>query len=491
MPPEPSGPSRNYQPSMRDSRSPAKPIEPPSSSSMAMKPHYRTVDLAPSNTDEILLQRHFSSGAGAVGSTQADSDATTSRTLTIDATEDPEVAAKLEQKRLEHERQRNLKRELFEKQMQQLEMQQLKEEQDMLASKNKTGPIGSNSSADLSKGSVSSQSVSRRSSDGESDLWGGMAKLSIGAEKRSGELSTIGRSGTAKEESKTTSESAFDVTPHMSQFSERFIFDDDSTSGSSARLSSLQRNIWDDQQDLGNVPSALGGSSYLPRYLQMGGDDDDDTFPTMRPASSSALDLGQISHKANGLSGAPEWPQFNSALSSNGDRVSSVSQHNSGLIGFGGIGGSKDSLSSGMPKLTTSYSTSEVPTRFSKTSSLASFDGLSDPDHHLLIKSDLGSSEVCLQFQQGNCSRGDMCPFIHSPPVSSTARSSVSMPLSPGLTMSMSGQANGAGSASFYARMSGVSGGESLNGLANSGGFPFNSVSNGNAFDLASPGGNN
>jgi hypothetical protein len=67
----------------------------------------------------------------------------------------------------------------------------------------------------------------------------------------------------------------------MSQFSERFIFDDDSTSGSSARLSSLQRNIWDDQQGLGTVPSALGSSSYLPRYLQMGGDDDDDTFPTM------------------------------------------------------------------------------------------------------------------------------------------------------------------------------------------------------------------
>lgn len=91
----------------------------------------------------------------------------------------------MEQKRLEHERQRNLKRELFEKQMQQLEMQQLKEEQDMLASKNKTGPIGSSSPADLSKGSASSQSlpVSRRSSDGESDLWGGMAKLSIGADK--------------------------------------------------------------------------------------------------------------------------------------------------------------------------------------------------------------------------------------------------------------------------------------------------------------------
>jgi hypothetical protein len=99
--------------------------------------------------------------------------------------------AKLEQKRLEHERQRNLKRELFEKQMQQLEMQQLKEEQDMLASKSKTGPIGPNSSADLSKASVSSQPhpVSRRSSDGESDLWGGMAKLSISADKvkRSGE----------------------------------------------------------------------------------------------------------------------------------------------------------------------------------------------------------------------------------------------------------------------------------------------------------------
>jgi len=94
-------------------------------------------------------------------------------------------------------------------------------------------------------------------------------------------ISTIGRPGTNKEESDASTDSTFDVNPRMSQFSERFIFDDDSGSGSSTRLSSLQRNIWDDQQGLGNGPSAIGSSSYLPRYLQMGGDDDDETFPTM------------------------------------------------------------------------------------------------------------------------------------------------------------------------------------------------------------------
>jgi len=56
--------------------------------------------------------------------------------------------------------------------------------------------------------------------------------------------------------------------------------------------------------------------------------------------------------------------------------------------------------------------------------------------------------------------------------------------------MSMGGQPNGAGSASFYARMSAVSGSESMNGM-NGAGFPFNSVTNGSAYDIASTGSNN
>lgn len=95
-------------------------------------------------------------------------------------------------------------------------------------------------------------------------------------------LSKIGRSGTMKTETTSpSSESAFSDTTHLSQFTGGFIFDDDSstttTTSSSSRLPSIPRSIWKDEQGLG---VAIGGSSYLPRYLQMG-TDDDDSFPTM------------------------------------------------------------------------------------------------------------------------------------------------------------------------------------------------------------------
>lgn len=99
-------------------------------------------------------------------------------------------------------------------------------------------------------------------------------------------LPKIGRSGSGREESSSPSESTFDDNAHLSQYTERFIFEDDHDNNNSSRLSSLQMNrvlhddgIWKDKQGLGVGPSALGSSSsYLQRYL-MG--NDDDSFPTM------------------------------------------------------------------------------------------------------------------------------------------------------------------------------------------------------------------
>lgn len=98
-------------------------------------------------------------------------------------------------------------------------------------------------------------------------------------------LPKIGRSGSGRDDSSSPSESTFDDNAHLSQYTERFIFEDDHDN-SSSRLPSLQMNrvlhddgIWKDKQGLGVGPSALGSSSsYLQRYL-MG--NDDDSFPTM------------------------------------------------------------------------------------------------------------------------------------------------------------------------------------------------------------------
>ncbi|CAO3563544.1 unnamed protein product [Mortierella alpina] len=499
MPPEPSGPSRNHQAYLRDLRDFDKAIEPPSST-MATKSQFMASEGTLSNSnDEILHQRHFGTGVGAVGSTQGESrdsvDGTGSRTSPVETSEDREVAAQLEQKRLEHERQRNLKRELFEQQMQQLEIQQLQEEQAMLASKNKasgsaTGNASATSTAELTQGlaSIRSLPVSRRNSNDGSDLWGDMEKMSLGDKtKRPVELPKLGRSGAVKEESISPSESAFSDNTHLSQFTERFIFDDDNTATANSRLPSIPRSIWKDQQGLGTGSAAIGGS-YLQRYLQMG-TDDNDAFPTMRSSSSSALDLAQGPHTpglrhpgSQDLGRTSEWPQFNQNLPSSGERLPSVSQHGNGIIGFGSASSPKDSLSSGLPKLTSSFSSTDVPTRFNKTPSLTPFDNLAESNR---------PGEVCLQFQQGHCPRGDLCPFVHTHVMPSTSRPSVTLPMSPGLTMSVGGLSSTVGPASFYSRMSSVSGQGTASGLTSGAGFPFTPVQNGNGYELPSTGSNN
>lgn len=76
-----------------------------------------------------------------------------------------------------------------------------------------------------------------------------------------------------------------DENSHLSQFTERFIFEDDNESAAS-RLPSLHMKnalhddgIWNDRQGLGLGSSGLNGSSYLHRYLQLSSDNS--SFPTM------------------------------------------------------------------------------------------------------------------------------------------------------------------------------------------------------------------
>ncbi|KAF9362309.1 hypothetical protein BGX34_006425 [Mortierella sp. NVP85] len=433
------------------------------------------------NDDEILPPRRSGSTVGAVGSTQVDSrdkDGTSNRNSPVEP-QDPDVAAKLEQKRLEHERQRNMKRELFEQQMQQLEIQQRQEEQAMLAGNKKNNNTSANTTADLSQGlsSIRSLPVSRRNSNDAPDLWGEMDKLSLGDKpKRPVDLSKIGRSGTMKPETTSPSESAFSDTTHLSQFTGGFIFDDDSSTttstSSSSRLPSIPRSIWKDEQGLG---VAIGGTSYLPRYLQMG-NDDDDSFPTMRSSSSSVHELNRTS----------EWPQFSTVLPSSTDRLPPVSQHTSGIMGFGSIGKTEDPLKSPLPKLAPSYSSSEIPTRFSaKPPALGPFDDLA-------VKTDASTNDICAQFQQGYCPRGELCPYVHTHVLPATSRPTATMPLSPTLAMSVGGVSNGVGSASFYSRMNSISGAAgSIAGLPSSSGFPFNPVQTANSFDLSLGGSSN
>ncbi|KAI7830642.1 hypothetical protein BC939DRAFT_257519 [Gamsiella multidivaricata] len=156
---------------------------------MATKPQFKSSEIGLNNSDdEILHQRRSGASAGAVGSTQSDSrdkDGSSSRNSPVESPEDREVAAKLEQKRLEHERQRNQKRELFEQQMQQLEIQQMQEEQAMLAGNKKSGSSSANTTTDLTQGlaSIRSLPVSRRNSNDAVDLWAEMDKLSLGGDK--------------------------------------------------------------------------------------------------------------------------------------------------------------------------------------------------------------------------------------------------------------------------------------------------------------------
>ncbi|KAG0041226.1 hypothetical protein BGZ89_007578, partial [Linnemannia elongata] len=242
--------------------------------------------------------------------------------------------------------------------------------------------------------------------------------------------------------------------------------------------------IWKDKQGLGVGPSALGSSSsYLQRYL-IG--NDDDSFPTMLSTSSSALDLAKIPH-SSGLrhpgghdSGrTSEWPQYNNKPLA--DRIPTaphMPQRTNSLVGYGLTNNPEESLKSALPKLTSSYSTSEIPTRFGK-GPLSAFDDLSEAEHHqgLMMKSDIIPGEVCLQFQQqGYCPRGDLCNYIHTHALPGTARSAAGMPLSPGLGMTVGTMA---GSATFYARANTSVAGGSTSSLVNGTAFPFTVTPNG------------
>ncbi|KAF9184289.1 hypothetical protein BGZ51_003403 [Haplosporangium sp. Z 767] len=416
--------------------------------------------------------------------------------------EDREVAEKIEQKRLEHERQRIQRRELFEQQMQQLEIQQLQEEQAMLAgksigtssalNKSKLGSFsGASDAASQSSADLRSVPVSRRNSDDAVDLWGGMEKMSLGDRTKAtvDVLPNIGnRAGTSRIGSSSPSEATLDDNSHLSKFTERYIIDDDNDTTTN-RLPSLKMNlnddgIWNDKQGLGVGASGLGSStSYLHRYLQMSSDDD--SFPTMLSTSSSALDLAKIPH-TSGLrhseSGrTSEWPQYNKSLSDHIPPVPHLPQRTNSLVGYGLTGNPEESLKSALPKLTSSYSASEIPTRFNKVPTLSAFDDLTDGEHHpsLLMKHDINainSGEMCLQFQQGYCPRGDLCPYVHSHALSSVTHSAASMPLSPGLNMSVGTMA---GSSSFYARVYNGSTGTPTNPLVNNTGFPFTVAASG------------
>ncbi|KAI8596445.1 hypothetical protein EDD21DRAFT_3146 [Dissophora ornata] len=183
MPPEPTSQPAKYETYLRDLRVFEKSLD---VATMSTKSQFLPSEGGLNNNeDEILHQRRSGASVGAVGSTQSDSrdkDGSNSRNSPVESSEDREVAAKLEQKRLEHERQRNMKRELFEQQMQQLEIQQMQEEQAMLAGNKKSGNGSVGSAAELSQGlaNIRSLPVSRRNSNDAVDLWGEMEKMSLG-----------------------------------------------------------------------------------------------------------------------------------------------------------------------------------------------------------------------------------------------------------------------------------------------------------------------
>lgn len=147
-------------------------------------------------------------------------------------------------------------------------------------------------------------------------------------------------------------------------------------------------------------------------------------------------------------------------------------QRTNSLVGYGLTNNPEESLKSALPKLISSYSTSEIPTRFGK-GPLSAFDDLSEAEHHqgLMMKSDIVSGEVCLRFQQqGYYPRGDLCNHLHTHALPGTTRSAAGMPLSPGLGMTVGTMT---GSASFYARANTSVAGASTSSLVNGTTFPF------------------
>lgn len=165
-----------------------------------------------------------------------------------------------------------------------------------------------------------------------------------------------------------------------------------------------------------------------------------------------------------------EWPQYSKALS---DRLPSgplLPQRANSLVGFSLDTNPEETLNSALPRLTPSYPNSGLPGRFSKGQTLSGYSDSTESNHlALLINSDVDPAGVCLQYQRGYCSRGDMCPYTHSHVLPSSTLSATGAPLTANLTQTIGTMAS---TAPYYARPNNVGPGN----LATNGGFPFNAA---------------
>ncbi|KAK3817753.1 MAG: armadillo-type protein [Benniella sp.] len=382
---------------------------------MAIKPQMRSEGLT---GDPLVQQRQTRTASFTRRAVESD----VSLRETDQQREDREVAEKLELKRQEHERERIHKRELFEKQMQQLEIQQMQEERAMLAA-NSTG-----------------SSI---------DLWSEMENLSIGDRTRTSvkSLSKIGtRTGSGREEA---SEPTLDDNGHLSKLTEQIILEDDNDSSSNS-LSSLHMNgvlngddaIWTKNGFVGSTALGSSSTSYLPFLPRR---DDGDGFAGLDLAKAPRT---QIRHSVAIDSGlTSEWPQYGKQLS---ERVPSthVLHRTNSLVDYGLTGNPEESLVSALPKMNSRFSSEIIASL--KGPSIPSFDGLKDRE---------SPKDICFQFQQGYCSRGSLCPFVHLPSAT---------PLSPGLGMTSSAVSS--------APLSKLYSTESNHSLVGGPGFPFNVI---------------
>ncbi|GAA5823058.1 hypothetical protein JCM11251_007469 [Rhodosporidiobolus azoricus] len=199
-----------------------------------------------------------------------------------------EIAARLEQKRLEHERQRELQKKAFEEQMKQLELQQQMEEQALLAASGGSkpnGPVRSRSGNDLASFNAPAGS----------DKYAA-AKSMPGSRRHSGELAEGAQEG---QEGAPTKEGAAPAANGIRRLPNGQQRDADGKP-------MLNSFLFDDELDADLQNSAWGG-----KYLQM--NTDDDRFPVLvrgvggLSASSAALDLAPLSQQA---AAAGEWPAF-------------------------------------------------------------------------------------------------------------------------------------------------------------------------------------
>ncbi|BGP02159.1 hypothetical protein NBRC10513v2_005805 [Rhodotorula toruloides] len=190
-----------------------------------------------------------------------------------------DVAAKLEQKRLEHEKQREAQKKAFEEQMKQLELQQQLEEQALLAASGgagkSSGPVRSRSGNDLASFNTSNGNAATGEAGAASSASKyASAKSMPGSRRHSGEIkdeqARDGQDGVRKVNGQ---QKDADGKPMLNSF------------------------LFDDELDADLQNSAWGG-----KYLQM--NTDDDKFPILvRRGSGNGLTPARAG-------AAGEWPAF-------------------------------------------------------------------------------------------------------------------------------------------------------------------------------------